>query len=106
MRVLLDECLPKRLKSELKEHAVTTVPEAGWSGKKNGDLLRLAEGRFDVFLTGDQNLTYQQNLRDTNMAVLVLAAESNRFGTLKPLMPKVREALRTIRPKQAIRISA
>ncbi len=106
MRVLLDECLPKRLKSELQEHTVTTVPEAGWSGKKNGDLLRMAEGRFDVFVTGDQNLTYQQNLRDTNIAVLVLAAGSNRFGTLKPLMPKVREALRTIQPKQAIRIGA
>lgn len=104
MKVLLDECLPRRLKKELSEHQVTTVPEAGWAGKKNGELLRLAEGQFDLFITIDQNLTYQQNLQNSSLAVIVLAAENNRFPTLKPLPSQVREALRTIQARQIVRV--
>jgi len=63
MKVLLDECLPKKLKYELEADEATTVPEAGWASKTNGELLSLAETDFDVFLTRDQNLEYQQNLK-------------------------------------------
>ncbi len=62
MRVLLDECLPRRLKADLAGHEATTVPEAGWAGTKNGDLLQLAAARFDAFVTIDQGLAFQQNL--------------------------------------------
>jgi hypothetical protein len=62
VKVLLDECLPRYLKSALAGHEVRTVQESGWSGLKNGELLNLAEPRFEVFLTSDQNLRYQQNL--------------------------------------------
>ena len=62
MRVLLDECLPRRLKRDLAGHEVTTVPEAGWAGTKNGELLRLAAARFDAFVTIDQGLAFQLNM--------------------------------------------
>jgi len=62
MRILLDESLPRRLKTEFVGHEVATVAERGWSGVKNGELLTLAAERFDVFVTADQNLQYQQNL--------------------------------------------
>jgi len=58
MRVLLDECLPKRLKRELAGHEVQTVPEAGWAGRENGELLQLAAGKFDAFITIDRSLAY------------------------------------------------
>jgi hypothetical protein len=62
MRVLLDESLPRGLRKELASHEVVTVPEAGWAGRKNGDLLRLAEPAFDVFVTADGRLPFQQDL--------------------------------------------
>ena len=62
MRVLLDECVPRALREQLPGHDVKTVVEAGWAGVKNGELLRLAAQRFDVVLTVDRNLEYQQNL--------------------------------------------
>jgi predicted nuclease of predicted toxin-antitoxin system len=89
MKVLLDECLPRRLRRTLPGHDVMTVPEAGWAGTKNGALLRLAETTFDVFVTADQNVEYQQNLRSTILGIIVLIAPNNRFLTLEPLMPAV-----------------
>jgi hypothetical protein len=62
VRVLLDECLPKRLKRELVGHDTRTIPEMGWASKRNGELLALAVGRFDVFLTADRNLSFQQDV--------------------------------------------
>jgi hypothetical protein len=67
MRVLLDECVPRKLRRELPGHEVLTVTERGWSGIKNGELLALAQAEFDVFLTIDQNLKYQQNLKAFNI---------------------------------------
>jgi hypothetical protein len=87
MRVLVDECLPRKLKYELGNHEARTVPEMGWSGKKNGELLRLMTSQCDVFVTADQNLTYQQNLENTTIGVVVLAAKSNRLPDLLPLCP-------------------
>jgi hypothetical protein len=74
MRLLLDESLPRGLKRHLSSHKVTTVPEQGWAGKSNGELLRLAEEEFDAFLTADQNVEYQQNLGSYRLDVVVLAA--------------------------------
>jgi len=105
MRVLLDECLPRRLEREFTEHEATTVPEVGWAGKKNGELIRLATGQFEVFVTIDQNLTFQQNLSTVAIAIVMLAAPDNRLETLKPLIPQVQEALRTIKPGDVVRVS-
>jgi predicted nuclease of predicted toxin-antitoxin system len=106
MRILLDECLPRQLKSTLPAHSVATVPEAGWAGTKNGALLRLAETRFDVFITADQNVEYQQNLRSSILGIIVLVAPSNRYTTLAPLMPQVLIMLQTIQPGDLIHIAA
>ena len=98
MRVLLDECLPRRLKRELVGHDVRTAPEMGWASKANGELLALASVDFDVFLTSDRNLSHQQNLSTFDIAVIVLIAASNRIDDLRPLVPRVLEALTTVRP--------
>lgn len=105
MKILIDECLPRRLKQELTSHQVRTVPEAGWAGKKNGTLLQLMAGMYDVFITIDNNLENQQQLADQPVAFIVLNAVNNKFATLQPLMPKVRETLETIQPGQIIRVS-
>lgn len=106
MRVLLDECLPKRLKQAFQEHEKATVPEMGWAGKTNGELLKLAKGQFDVFVTVDQNLQYQQNLKDSGMAVILVAIENNRYETFKPLVPKIQKVLQTIQVGQLLRIES
>jgi len=93
MRVLLDECVPRALRDELQGHDVKTVAESGWSGVKNGELLRLAASRFDVLLTVDRNLEYQQNFVGAQVAVIVVHAPSNDVAALKPLMPQVLEAI-------------
>ncbi len=97
MKVLLDECLPKKLKREVEADFVQTVPEAGWASKKNGELLRLAEVIFDMLLTNDQNMEHQQNLQKFDLAFVVLVAPTNDIEDLKPLMPAANEALKTIK---------
>ena len=96
MKVLLDECLPKKLKREVEADEVSTVPEAGWASKQNGELLRLAEANFDVLLTNDQNLEHQQDLKKFDLAIIVLIAPTNDIEDLKPLMPAVNKALKAI----------
>jgi hypothetical protein len=88
----------------LAEHEVLTVTERGWSGIKNGKLLTLAEAEFDVFLTVDQNLKYQQNLTALNIGVILLVARNNRLKTLLPLMSEAREALENINAGDFIRV--
>ncbi|AGF53667.1 unknown protein (plasmid) [Synechocystis sp. PCC 6803] len=107
MRILLDECAPRPLKRELADYEIRTVTEMGWSGKKNGALLRLMnqEG-FTVLLTTDQNLRYQQNLEQMDVAVIVLIAPSNRLADLVPLIPGVRDVLRTITSGQVVEVGA
>lgn len=78
MRVLLDECVPKRLRAELTAHAVRTVAEMGWSGVKNGQLLQNAASDFDCFLTVDRNLQFQQRINVLPLAVLVIQAVAYR----------------------------
>jgi hypothetical protein len=103
MRVLLDECVPRKLRRELAEHEVLSVTERGWSGIENGELLALAEAEFDVFLTVDQNLKYQQNLKSFNIGIVVLVARTNRLRTLLPLMPDVK-ALESIKVGDYVRL--
>jgi len=102
VRVLLDECLPRRLKRELAGHDARTGPEMGWARKRNGELLRLAvAAEFDAFLTVDRKLQHQQNLSAFNLAVVVLEAKSNTLADLQPLMPEVLEILPTAPRGQA-----
>ncbi|WP_330203431.1 DUF5615 family PIN-like protein [Cyanobacterium sp. DS4] len=107
MKVLLDECLPKKLKREIANHnySVITVPEQGWAGTKNGNLLRLAATEFDVFITIDNNLSAQQNLTNIDLAVIVLSAPNNRIETLKFFVPKIKEILTNIRSGEIIYVN-
>jgi len=102
----LDECLPRALKQELLEHEVRTVIEMGWAGIKNGALLERAVAHFDVFLTVDQNLQYQQNLSSLRIPVIVLFAHSNDINKLRPLMAKVQVTLEKVRKGNPYKISA
>src|SRR5687768_9983761 len=104
MRVLLDECLPRKLKHDLAGHDVATVPEMGWASIKNGALLRLAEPLFDVFITIDRGLEYQQSLPGADLAFVVLRAPDNTLDTLHPLMPQVEAALLTLQKGEVVRV--
>jgi hypothetical protein len=106
VRVLLDECVPRRLKNELAEHVARTTPEMGWAGKRNGELLRVAEPEFDVFITVDRKLQHQQNLSAFNIAVIVLLARSNTLADLRPLIPSVMKAIPNAKPGEAFVISS
>lgn len=83
MKILIDENLPSYLKRVLTGHDVTTVQEIGWSGIKNGKLLRLAEPIFDLFLTADKNIRYQKNLKGRRLAIIVFPA--NKLSVVKTL---------------------
>lgn len=102
--MLLDECVPRKLKSELPGHDVRTVTEMGWSGIKNGPLLRRAAQEFDVFLTVDQGVEYQQNLFGLDLAIVVMVAATNDIDDIRPLMPRVRETLGSASPGSIIRV--
>ena len=83
-------------------HDVTTVPEAGWAGRTNGDLLALAAGAFDTFVTIDQSMVEQQDLRGRVLSVLVISAASNRFEALAHLAPALLHALEHLRPGHVV----
>lgn len=100
MRILLDECLPKKLKSEFTGHTVFTVQEKGWAGIKNGELLRRAENEFDVWVTADRNIEFQQNLNLFDIATIVLIAPRNQLVFLLPLIPRLHKILQAIQPGQ------
>lgn len=105
MRIILDECLPKRLIRELPGHDATTVPMAGWAGIQNGDLLRRIAGNFDAFLTIDGNLAHQQNTGTFLFGVVVLGAPSNKIEDIRPLISEILQALQSLKPGQVIRVS-
>lgn len=98
MRVLLDENLPVGLAAELSGHSVETVTGLGWSGVKNGDLLRRADDRFDALVTMDSNLEFQQSLSGRPFGVVVVRAPSNRIRDLLPVVPEILAALDAIGP--------
>lgn len=106
MKLLLDECIDRKLAREFVDHEVKTVPQMGWAGVKNGQLLALAEANFDVFITVDRNLSFQQNLPQFDIAVIVLQTSSNRLADLKPLAPQVLSILTTAAKGQATMVGA
>lgn len=106
MRILIDECLPKKLKTELVEHIVFTVQEKGWAGTKNGELLRRAETEFDVWITADRNIEYQPNLSTFDIAIVVLVAQRNQLEFLLPMIPRLHEVLQTIQSSQVVYIDS
>lgn len=106
MRVLLDECVPKTLRRDLPGHEVRTVTEMGWAGTRNGPLLRHAAPEFDVFLTVDQGIEFQQSLVGLDLAVLVKAARTNDIDDLRPLMPGVLAALASAKSGDVVTVRA
>jgi len=106
MRILLDEAVPRRLGALLAGHEAKTVPQCGWAGVKNGKLLALAAIQFDVFLTADQNIEFQQNLATLPLSILVVTAKSNRMKDIEPLVPDILKALSRLPPKALRRVGA
>jgi len=108
MKVLVDECAPRALKSFLisQGYDSLTVQEAGWSGKSNGELLKLAQTQFDVLITVDAGLSYQQNLSGRPIAVLVLLGRSNRVKDLRQHFSACVGALKTIKPGEILRVGS
>jgi predicted nuclease of predicted toxin-antitoxin system len=104
MKLLLDECTPTRLKSDFTGHQVNTVDDVGLRGVTNGALLRAAAEEFDVLITVDRNLPFQQNLTDVQLAILILIARPNRYPELKLLVPQALQALQTIKAGDVVRI--
>lgn len=98
MKVLLDECIDRRLAKEFVGYEVKTVPEMGWAGVKNGKLLALAESEFEVFVSVDRNLPFQQNLSQFDLAIVILQSPSNRLADLKSLVPNIL-AILSVAPK-------
>ena len=106
MRVLLDESVPRQLVGRLVGHEVTTVTREGWAGLRNGDhLLRRASGTFDVLVTGDQGLEYQQNLSSVRLGIVVVAAANNRVETFLVLAPRILEAIEAVQPGAVVTVA-
>ena len=105
MKILLDECIDRRLTKDIAGHEVKTVPQMGWATIKNGELLALAEKDFEVFITVDRNLSFQQHLPRYTIAVIVLRARSNRVQDLRPLVPKLLEILPQAKGGEALWVS-
>jgi predicted nuclease of predicted toxin-antitoxin system len=105
VRILLDEQLPRQLTRRLRGHHVRTVQQQGWAGLGNGELLRIAAAdAFEVFLTADQNLQFQQNLAGSPLIVVVLSAQSNKVEDLLPLVPSLLQAIRDARPGEICQV--
>jgi predicted nuclease of predicted toxin-antitoxin system len=107
MKILIDECMPRDVRKALPDHECWTAPGAGLAGKKNGELLDLAESAgFEVLLTVDQGLPYQQNLMGRTIAILLIRPRSNKLVDLLPHMAASCIALRSIKPGEVVRIGA
>ena len=104
MRILLDEDIPRRLAALLVGHEVSTVQRSGWTG--NGELFRLAATDFDVFVSMDGNLEFQQNVPALPIAVLIIEAMSNRMEDLSALVPSILRELNHIPPKTLRKVGA
>ena len=107
MRILLDESLPRQLALEFPNHDVRTVSQQKWTGLKNGELLRQAkDAGFEVFVTADQNLQYQQNLANSGLGIVVVRAVKNRLEDLRPLIPSLPKILLSVKPGSVVRVGA
>ena len=96
MNILLDECVPWPLQKLLPGHACTTAQRRGWRSVKNGELLSLAEGEFDIFITSDQNIRYQQNLADRRIAILELS--TNKLRRLQAAATLLQSTIASLKP--------
>lgn len=97
--------MDRRLKGDFAEgHDLVTVAEAGWAGKKNGELLRLAEREFDALVSTDKGIPHQQNVSRFDLAVVLLRARSNTREDLAPLMDEVNSALGSVEPGTVVRV--
>lgn len=106
MRVFLDECIDWRLARDFVGHDVKTARQMGWTAVKNGELLTLASEQFDVFVTVDRNLSFQQNLTSFSIAVVVLEAKTNRLADLRPLVPRILEVAEHAAPGTVLFVGA
>ena len=104
MRILIDECLDWRLCRALSEHDCASVQQMSWGGLSNGLLLQKAQEEFDVFLTGDTNLSFQQNVTSFNITVVVLEAGSTRLADTIRLIPDVLKLLPNLQPGEVVRV--
>lgn len=106
MRLLIDECLPRKVKFLFAEagHDCETVRDAGFSGKENGELLALADKKFEVFVTVDRNIPFQQNLAGMKIAILIICAPSSDLDDIRPHVPKAVAALKSIKPQQIVEV--
>jgi hypothetical protein len=104
MRLLLDECVPRRLKFGFAGHEILTIDEAEFKGLKNGSLISSASGTFEVLITVDKNIQHQQNKEKLSIAILILSAKSNRYQSLLPLIPKALKILENIKIGEIITI--
>ncbi|MFH5885877.1 DUF5615 family PIN-like protein [Halalkalibaculum sp. DA3122] len=108
IKILLDECLPKKLKYRIEEldrdFVVHTVPEVGWAGMKDGTLLSKAEQDFDVFITSDRNLSFQQSISNSEIHVVLLIASTNIYEDLLPLVKKVEPVIKNYETGQFSKI--
>ena len=104
MKLLLDECVPQRLRDNFPGHDVYTAEAAGFLGVKNGALLRAAAAEFDVLITVDQKMRFQQNLRKFDLALIILVAKPCRYPELKLLAPTVLEVLKEIKAGEVVEI--
>jgi hypothetical protein len=105
MHILLDESVPSRLGPLLTGHSFVTVQRRGWASIKNGKLLALAAGEFDVLLAADKGMEYQQNLAILPVAILIVLTRSNRLEHMVPAIPGILEALDTLQPRMLKKIS-
>lgn len=103
MRILLDECVPWPMHKLLRGHDCSTVQDQGWGGIKNGDLLQRAEREFDLFVTADQNIRYQQNLTGRRIAILELS--TNDIGRIQAASTLIDKALETIGADEFIQLT-
>ncbi len=105
MKPLLDECVPRKFKNQLPGHECKTAPEAGFAGRKNGELLFLAEQNgFEVLLTVDHGIEHEQNLTQRRIAVVVIHAKSSRLLDLSPQSPEVLRVLSSIQSGQLVHV--
>jgi predicted nuclease of predicted toxin-antitoxin system len=101
VKILLDECVNQRLASDFVGHEVSTVKQMGWKSIRNGELLRLAEKSFEVFVTTDRNLSFQQNVQRFDIVVVVMVAKTNRLADLRLIVPVLLKALPFLNKGQA-----
>lgn len=108
IKILLDECLPKKLIYRIREldvsFSVKTTPDMGWAGLTNGELLAVSENEFDVFITSDSNLSFQQPIPSTTMQVILMKAQTNTYDDLLPLVKRLQPFIKGHQPGKFIRV--